>query len=301
MNNNHHSATSAIGSIIDFLIYSSLYRSIGAFCGAALVGTALGAPFDVAAYLLPALVSLAGYTFDNLADMRREADRVNVSARSLYFQRHERMSQIFGWGSLIATIIICLQRSLLLGIFLIALPVVLSRLYVIGWGKFFPKAKAGRLKDNIFAKPLIVGLGWGAIQVFAPAFYLNLPFSLWLFLLWGYVSWLRGVNSVINDIGDVEGDRKSGTRTFPVVYGPRNTVIALAVAQGLSLVWVASMSGIGWMAQIALCIGILFTFGHLYLSTRLPSGRIRSLMRGAQFWVIYLVFLLLQFFSSLFH
>src|SRR5262249_45365115 len=101
MDNNRHFITNTIHSIIDFLLYSSLYRAIGSFCAAVIAGAVWGAPFDVAAYPLPPLVVLVGYTFDYLMGMRGDADRVNQPTRYQYFRRHWLMSLIVAGASLI--------------------------------------------------------------------------------------------------------------------------------------------------------------------------------------------------------
>jgi 4-hydroxybenzoate polyprenyltransferase len=259
--------------VVDFMLQSSSYYALAGFCGAALAGEALSVPFNLIVYLIPTAVIFAGYAFDRLAGIRNDADLINQPLRYQYFRRYGRLNLAMAIAALGFVFVLCVLRSAALAVFLIALPVVLTALYSLGWKRFFPQARFTSLKDITFFKTLLVGPLWGVLLVLSPAWYLGLPFTPELLWVYGYISWRVMLISVVFDLADLEGDRQAGTRTLPVVCGVRNTMRALVIANALSVGWVAWMNWMPWPGQTAFYAGILFACGCLCGFNRMRHQR----------------------------
>ncbi len=85
------------------------------------------------------------------------------------------------------------------------------------------KNKVLKLKDVFFLKNLLIGIAWGALVLVGAgslennlAIYISIFASIQVF-----------IGSVIRDLRDVECDTNNNTRTFPVVFGVKNTLIIL--------------------------------------------------------------------------
>jgi 4-hydroxybenzoate polyprenyltransferase len=287
--------------VVDFMQQSSLLVALAGFCGAALAGEALSVPFNLIVYLIPTAVLFAGYTFDRLAGMRSDADLINQPLRHQYFRRYGRLNLAMAAVALGFVFVLCALRSVALGVFLIALPVVVSAMYSFGWKRFFPRARFTRLKDITFIKTLLVGPLLGVVVVLSPAWYLGLPFTSNLLWVYGYISWRVMFNTVVFDLADLEGDRQAGTRTLPVVWGSQNTMRALVIANALSAGWVAWMNWMPWPVQAAFYAGILFAFGYLYGFNRVRDRhKFINLVVDGEFLFTFVVLILLNSLSAFF-
>lgn len=260
-------------SVEDFIIQTPLYLAIAGFCGAALAGVASGLPFDLATCLIPAFIIFAGYTFDRLSGISGESDLINQPERSLYFHRHRGIILCMAGGGLGATVFLCLSKSLLLGLSLVILPVITAGLYSFGWKRFLPQVKYGRAKDIPLAKTILTSALWGMVMVGIPVLYRGLPLSVNVLLIYIYLSWRLAFNTVIFDMVDIEGDHHGGTRTLPVMWGIRKTMIVLLIANGLSLGWIAVPGNVPVALRIALYTAVFYAFVYLFLLTRAHDRR----------------------------
>lgn len=91
---------------------------------------------------------------------------------------------------------------------------------------------------------------------------------------------MRFISSVLNDTGDVDGDRAAGRRTIPIVIGKENTVrmtigIALAIAIASAVFY--AVEGIGLI--LAVSTGVIATLLARRLANTLGGANDRDFVR----------------------
>ena len=122
---------------------------------------------------------------------------------------------------------------------------VLAVVSVILLGSFFYSSKplgGGRLKDVFIVKNVTIAMFW-SILLLLPMLAWGAPVPLAYLTVVFFVFTHDFISSVLSDLKDVEGDRHAGIRTFPTVYGEKNTLLLLAVINisGLAAIFA------GWM------------------------------------------------------
>ena len=85
---------------------------------------------------------------------------------------------------------------------------------------------------------------------------------------------MRFISSVLNDTGDVEGDRAAGRRTIPIVLGRENTI-------KVSILVVFGMAAISWMMYLVGSIGIVTTLFTNAFAVLLAT-RLAKTIKGAR-------------------
>lgn len=276
----------------DVLIHSSLFLALNAFCGSALVGAAMGMPFDATAWLLPFFLVFSYYTFDKVTGLQGSADRVNQPGRHLYFKRYGTLNSGLAALSLALVLYLTFRRSFPLGMLSLFLPVVALSSYSMGWKKLFPDAKYTRIKDVPLAKTLATSVLWSVILVLIPALYLGVPFSWTLLAFHVHVTLRLIVNTVTFDVADIEGDKLDGTRTLAVILGPTNTLRWLAFINLLSLAWIYVMGRFSNMGYISLYVGGLYAFVYLFLWKFVRNKQFfNNIFVDGEFGFTYLVYI----------
>lgn len=177
------------------------------------------------------------YIFNKATDLKE--DTVNISGLPIAAQHYRRV------------MIISLICFLLPLPFLFEWPNLLYLylgLSVVGYLYSVPLRIIGlhqRLKDILFVKNAVSAASWGAIPALVPALYNDQTLSLSAFILWlNYFIFIFAVE-VVWDIRDIDGDKASGVKTLPNVFGV-------------------------WPAKIICLVPISIMFGWRLLHTTIP-------------------------------
>ena len=99
----------------------------------------------------------------------------------------------------------------------------------------------------------------GIARGFLPAVYVASAYGYgWLAVLFGIplAVWVSGSQGS-KDITDVEGDKKFGIRTLPVVLGKDGALKVMSLFMGLSFVILSVFVGLGWLPTSFLLLNIL--------------------------------------------
>ncbi len=124
-----------------------------------------------------------------------------------------------------------------------------------------------RVKDVPFTKPLYVAFMWAQLAVSAALFAPTAP-ALLLLAITAWIFLKATVNAAACDLDDVDDDQRRGVKSWPILFGRRNTVRALHLLNGASavLVLVPVLRGIAplsllWVELLSLhfagCLAIL--------------------------------------------
>ena len=73
------------------------------------------------------------------------------------------------------------------------------------------------------------------------------------------------VNTVIFDVRDIKGDRISGVRTIPVVFGREKTKNLLLGLNSTLIIWLALSYFMGFFRQYLLVFIFCIFYGYLYI------------------------------------
>lgn len=252
------------------LAYANVVISLhaaGLACAALVLA---GERLSLSAIALPAAAMYAVYTFDKVARFDPQ-DAVNDPERSAFIRRLRRPLLIAGAITAIGGGGAALAHGPAAAL-LFALPLVAGVLYAL---PLLPRgAPARRIKDVTGLKSIYVAAVWTATTGALPLVVAGAPIEATpaLMLVGAWLFSRMFVNTVYFDLGDLEGDRASGTRTIPVVLGFAG---ARRLLQGINLVAGVLLVGgaaIGWLPAAAYVLHASTIYAALYLD-RAAEGR----------------------------
>jgi len=129
--------------------------------------------------------------------------------------------------------------------------------------KFFPNLP--RLKDILGVKNIIIALAWAICSTLLPAIFLPEKRYIAIIAVF-YLFFLKGfINAVLFDIRDIEGDRISGVRTIPVVFGRQKTKNLLLILSSTFIPWLAVSYLAGYFHQYLFVFIFAIVYGHWYI------------------------------------
>jgi geranylgeranylglycerol-phosphate geranylgeranyltransferase len=150
-------------------------------------------------------------------------------------------------------------------------PAALAVVSIIVLGSFFYSFKligGERLKDILIVKNIVIALLWAIVPLLPMlAWGFSVPFAYLIVVFFVFTH--DFISSVLSDLKDVKGDKAAGIRTFPSVYGEKNTLLLLASV---------NLAGI-----LVIIAGWLF----LGLKTYLILLPIMVILRSYMIWLIY--------------
>jgi 4-hydroxybenzoate polyprenyltransferase len=242
--------------IISFLVYNSLFISLVCvfltyssfqFLNITPNNTLLIAVF---------LSTFSVYSLNRLTDL--EEDSVNVPEREAFVRGKEKI--------LLFLCIVSYAVAILLGalvnpltIIVLLFPLVIGVLYSIEVSHKVP-----RLKNIPGMKNFIVALSWTVGAVFIP-FSCQFPgISNTLLIFFFFFAKLM-VNAISFDVRDIEGDKKSGVKTIPVLLGRSKTKILLYAIQSTLIIWLLLIVLTGLFIPYWLVFSVFIIYGYVYI------------------------------------
>ncbi|MEZ4449906.1 MAG: UbiA family prenyltransferase [Nannocystaceae bacterium] len=251
------------------LAYANVLISLHAagFACAALVlsGEALSLP----AIALPAAAMYVVYTFDKVARFDPQDD-TNDPQRSAFIRRWRAPLLVSGGITALVAGGVALGCGGLV-VLLFGLPLIAGVLYAL------PLRPAGaryrRIKDVTGLKSLYVAAVWVATAGLLPLALVGAPLeaSTGLVTIGAWILARMLINTIYFDMGDLEGDRASGTRTIPVVFGFAWTRRLLLVLNGVAALLLTAGAALGVLPPAAHVVNLVTIYAFVYLG--LADGR----------------------------
>ena len=246
----------SLNKFTSFLISTSLFLAISGslkvlfFC-------LLFNTFVLNIVLATFLIIFSTYGLNKLTDIKEDA--INAPERAKIIKKIEPVFKF----SLVFSFIL----SLLLGfsVNVLTLPVLLfplfsGTLYSVKFSKNLP-----RLKDILGVKNITIALTWAVGSTLLPAICL-LEKEIMQILLIFYFFFLKSlINAVLFDIRDIEGDRISGVRTMPVVFGRKKTKNLLLILNSTLIPWLAISYLSGFFYQYLPVLIFAIAYGYWYI------------------------------------
>jgi len=174
-----------------------------------------------------ALITYSIYSLNRITDM--EEDASNIPERVKFLEDKKELILILSVMSYTTALLIGILKNLwTLPIFIT--PFLVGIVYSIKIASF-------RIKDVFGMKNISIAFSWAFSSSFLPYVFISNTEKMALIFTFLFIKCF--VNTVVFDMRDVEGDRKAGARTIPVVLGVEKTRFILLVANSMLIPWAA--------------------------------------------------------------
>jgi len=215
--------------IFTFLTVSSIF--VGAtgffqtFTGYILIGMTPNVQICIAVFL----ITFSTYSLNKLTDMAE--DSVNMPERINFIGGRKRLILFSSLGAYLLSIpLVFLVAPLALPI--VFVPLLANLLYS---SRLLPGVP--RFKDIPVMKNVFVAMSWAMVCTLLPAVDVFKVPRMMVILVLCFMFVKVFINTSLYDVRDVEGDRKAGVKTIPVLMGTRKTtIIQLAINSTLVMI-----------------------------------------------------------------
>ena len=243
--------------LISFLISTSIFVAINGILEVYFSFLLFGIISNLKILLSFFLMTFFIYGLNKLTDINEDA--INTPERAKLIKKIEPIFKF----SLVSSFILALLLSSLanfLALPILLFPLVSGTLYSV---KFFPNLP--RLKDILGVKNIIIALAWAICSTLLPAIFLPEKRYIAIIAVF-YLFFLKGfINAVLFDIRDIEGDRISGVRTIPVVFGRQKTKNLLLILSSTFIPWLAVSYLAGYFHQYLFVFIFAIAYGYWYI------------------------------------
>jgi 4-hydroxybenzoate polyprenyltransferase len=277
--------------VVQIFVYSSLYLSVAGMAMVYISCLLHGLPFDPVAAAILMLVVFAVYNLNRKTD--EDEDAINHTERYAFTKDYETILFRSAIGAY--AIAFCLSALQGFGSLLVTtVPLVAGVIYSV---PLFP-ARFGfrRLKEVPLMKSLVVAFSWAVPPALLPVCHAGLPVGAATGIAGIFFFFLVFINTVVFDIRDVDGDRASGVKTIPTIFGPHRTLIFLTAMNatiGAALVLVGGLLP-GFHPVLLLAVGIGYVQGYLLCFHRLIREKLLfELLADGQFILLAVILYLL--------
>ncbi|MCZ7399381.1 MAG: UbiA family prenyltransferase [Candidatus Methanoperedens sp.] len=240
--------------LIAFLMKSSLFIAMTAFLLPYFSFLLYNIRANVNLLIASSLCIFSIYSLNKLSDMKE--DLINNPERVGFIEKYKNIIIFAVIASFIASLLISFLQNPF-AIIIMLFPFLMGIFYSIKVSNF-------RLKDIVGIKNFTVAVSWAVIGAFLP---LAVYFSDFILIsLIFYFFFIRVfLGSIASDVRDIEGDRASGVRTIPVVFGLNKTKIFLLLLNSTLLPWLAFSYFAGYFHGYFLVLVFFIIYGYWYI------------------------------------
>ena len=243
-----------LDKFVSFLTISSIFIAIIAFLITYFSFLLYNINIDFRLLLAAFFLTLTIYNLNKLTDIKE--DSINLPERAKFIQKNKNLIiciPILSYAT--ALLLAFLQNPF--SIFLILFPLCTGVLYSIKILNF-------RLKDITGLKNIVIALSCASTFAFLPlAVSLR---NLAMIVLVFYFIFVKILgNSVLFDVRDIEGDRISGVRTIPVVFGRHKTKNLLLILNSTLIPWLVYSYLSGFFHQYLFVLMFAIAYGYWYI------------------------------------
>jgi len=271
-----------LDKFVSFLTTTTIFLAINAALLAYISFLFYGVIVNLSLLLAAFFVTFAVYGLNKLTDI--EEDSINLPEIDGFIEKNKYY--------IICTVLISYVAALSLSflqnpwaILIILFPFCMGVLYSV-------KISSFRLKDIIGIKNIVVALSWAVMEAFLPLAVSSKPF-LQTMSIFCFVFLILFIHSVLFDIRDIEGDRMSGVRTIPVVFGRQKAKNLLLILNSTLIPWLAISYLSGFFHQYLLVLIFAIAYGYWYIShfcrEGLKIGKLLDLLVDGE-WIPIVIF-----------
>lgn len=213
--------------------------------------------FNIYIPILTFLITFGIYGLNKLTDLKEDAinnpDRAKTIGKIEVVFKH--------------TVALSFILSMVLGFLVdfstipvLIFPLFFGILYSIKLSKNLP-----RLKDITGVKNLTIAFSWSVVSTFLPLIYILEKKKILIILIF-YLFFTKSlINSILFDIRDIEGDRKSNIRTIPIFLGRGKTTKLLLILNSTFIPWLIIANHAGFFQGYFLVLLFLIFYGYWYI------------------------------------
>ena len=253
-----------ITTVIKFLTSNSIFIGLNGLIVGLFSSNLYGIELNPAILLATFLVTFSAYNLNKATD--KVEDSINrprtVSKRGIFYVIPSIIAIIFSLG------IIALVGFWPLMILIVS--VIMSLAYSVKLS-----LSTIWLKEVVGVKSLVVAFSWAFTGSFLPACLQSVAFEE-IILTFFYIFIVIFVNTILCDILDMNGDMISGLKTIPILLGLNRTKKFIYAVNSLLIIWLlfCIMERIFVKNQLALCFGIFYGYGIIWMFSRKNSNRL---------------------------
>jgi len=194
------------------------------------------------------------YNLNKLSDIKE--DLINLPERAGFISRNKKPIICATMASYIAALSLAFLQNPF-AVLIILFPLCMGIVYSI-------KILSFRLKDVLGMKNITIALAWATTGSFLPLAVLSRPF-IQVALVFYFLFLRCVVNTTTFDVRDIEGDRISGVRTIPVVFGRSKTKNLLLILNSTLIPWLAVSYFAGFFHQYLFVLIFAIAYGYWYI------------------------------------
>lgn len=280
------------------IAHANLVLALSTAAAVYVVGLVLGLPPSPMPAIILFLVTFAVYNFNRHTD--RSEDKINHPKRVEFIKKYGRGLVIISVFAYLLAIILSLYGGSGAQL-IVMLPLVALLLYSLRW---FPKNgdAAKRLKEIFIIKNLVVSGAWAGTVVFLPVLYFEVSITVLSIFVFLFFFFRFFINTIVFDLRDILGDKKTGISSMPVVLGYMRTWNVLqAINLMLGVLFVAGiMFDVLPKSTFPFVVSMIYTFAYLsYLKLQKNIHFICDVVVDGEYFVLASSYFLLISLSAL--
>ena len=284
-----NSCNKKIKSFISFLLSSSLFLAFNGFLKTYYSFLLFGVIIKWDLLLAMFLTTFAVYCINKLTD--KEEDAVNSPERANFVNGNEKYLGFILVISYITAIILGLSESIY-AMLVLLFPLCTGIIYSI---KLSPRIP--RLKDIFGVKSLIVALNWTIVPMFLPLVSSSKVPLILIISVFCFFFVKTFANTVLFDIRDIEGDKKSGIKTIPIGIGKSRTkkILSAFTLSLAPLILLLFINGLPFVIFLTMTLGIINTYWYIrYICSNSETNgtTMQLLIDGEWFFVLAFTFII---------
>ncbi len=242
--------------VMSFLMSTSIFLAISGALKVIFSGLLYNI-FNIYIPILTFLITFGIYGLNKLTDLKEDA--INNPDRAMTIGRIDVVFKL--------TVALSFILSMVLGFLVdfstipvLVFPLFFGILYSIKLSKNLP-----RLKDITGVKNLSIAISWSVVSTFLPVIYILEKKEVLIILIF-YLFFIKSlINSILFDIRDIEGDRKSNIRTIPIYLGKDKTKKLLLILNSTFIPWLIIANHAGFFQGYFLVLLFLIFYGYWYI------------------------------------
>ena len=242
--------------LMSFLMSTSIFLAISGSLKVIFSGLLYNI-FNIYIPILTFLITFGIYGLNKLTDLKEDA--INNPDRAMTIGK---IDVAFKFSVALSFIL-----SMVLGFLVdfstipvLIFPLFFGILYSIKLSKNLP-----RLKDITGVKNLSIAFSWSVVSTFLPVIYILEKKEVLIILIF-YLFFIKSlINSILFDIRDIEGDRKSNIRTIPIYLGKDKTKKLLLILNSTFIPWLIIANHAGFFQGYFLVLLFLIFYGYWYI------------------------------------
>ena len=249
-------------SLLNYIISFNFYLAFGIALTGFSFALLIGNKPDIILFLIIFLITFSLYSINRLTD--KAEDAVNNPVRVSIISKYE--NQLLFLAILAYLIALALSFLINIACFLALIFILLiGVVYSVKSNSLKRIIGLARLKDLFIGKNVVIAINWVLAMVFIPLLFYSGQLTIGVIILAVFIIIRSIINTVLFDLGDIEGDKKQKIVTIPIILGKRRTILLFYLLNTFLVILVSLAAYIGFLPRLAYLLNISSLFVYFYL------------------------------------